>query len=64
MQALQGYKSYLVAGAGVLVWLGGTLGIVSPEMVEQGLAIIGILFGTTVAAKINRVAGALRENAS
>ncbi len=57
--AVQGYKSYIVAGFGVAVWLAGALGLVEPATVDRGLTLAAGLFGVTLTAKVNRIRKAL-----
>jgi hypothetical protein len=59
IQALKGKKSYLVAGFAGLTWVLGEVGLVSPEHVDQALKLGAMLFGATLAAKVNRIRAAL-----
>ena len=51
-----GRRSQFIVGVATGFWFIGTvLGVVSPEQLEQGLQILGILFGGTFAAKVQRL---------
>ena len=62
LQALvEGYKSYISAGAAALVFAGGELGWLSDGQVETGLTGLGIVFGAALAAKASRIRQALKS---
>lgn len=57
--ALQGHKSYIVAGVAVALWLAGSLGLVEQGTVDHGLTLAAGVFGVTMTAKVNRIRKAL-----
>ena len=55
MDALKGYKTYLVIGLAAILWAAAGMGFVPEGMATQGYQVLGMLGGVTVAAKINRL---------
>lgn len=53
----EGYKSYIVAGIAALIYFLNASGIypIPKDMEEQIYKVLEILFGVTMAAKINRM---------
>jgi hypothetical protein len=59
MSFLDGYKSYIGAGLGVLIAVLSALGFLTPEMTGMGLTIATAVFGAGFAGKIQKVADSL-----
>ena len=54
-----GKRSQIIVAVAVVLWLASAGGLVSGEQLTSGIQILGILFGGTFAAKIQRLVGAM-----
>jgi len=61
LDVIPGYKSHLVLLAALGLWVAGVQGYATKEQVDQGLTALGILFGGTLANKVNRVGAAVKD---
>jgi hypothetical protein len=55
MELGAGIRSQLIVGVAVLLWGVSSAGLISPDQFDQGVAILGILFGGTMASKVQRL---------
>lgn len=61
MKFLDGYKSYIGAGLGVVVGILQGLGFLSPELATTGYTVATGIFGAGMAGKMQKVGDALAE---
>ena len=59
-ELLSGKKSWIGLVLGVLVFLGGNLGYVTPAQTDMGLKVAALIFGAGITAKAARIAKALK----
>ncbi len=58
MEFLNGWKSYIGAGLGLLVGVGQLIGFIPPEVAEKLYAIATAIFGVGMAGKAQKLSDA------
>ncbi len=57
INSLKGYKTYVVLGLAALTWLLAATGVIENSLADTAYGILTVAGGSTMVAKINRLAG-------